>query len=130
MEKELRESIPLTEDMWEHLPFKRNEFSCKCGCGFKAVDAELLRILIDLREKFGPIVITGPNRCVEHNIQQGGAKKSYHTKGMAADIKGTQTELSVIWEYLLKTYPDRYGFILYKSWIHVDVRDGKYREIK
>lgn len=119
------------KNFWDYiLFFKRSEFACRCGCGFSAVDIELLSILIDLRHKFGPVVISGPNRCEKHNRNVGGAKKSYHTKGMAVDASFKNTELNKVWEYLLKTYPNDYGFILYKSWIHIDVRQKKYRETK
>ncbi|WP_459594920.1 D-Ala-D-Ala carboxypeptidase family metallohydrolase, partial [Enterobacter hormaechei] len=47
--------------------FKRSEFACRCGCGTSTVDAELLQVITDVREKFGPVVINSGHRCVKHN---------------------------------------------------------------
>lgn len=108
--------------------FKRSEFSCKCGCGFDAVDIELLGVLEDVREHFGkPLVITSGNRCEAHNMAIGGADESKHIKGIAADIKVVETEPSAVYDYLESRYPDTYGMGLYKSWVHIDVRRGRAR---
>ena len=48
--------------------FKREEFACKCGCGFDVVDVELLEVLEELRELCGqPITINSACRCKNHN---------------------------------------------------------------
>lgn len=46
------------------------------------------QVLEPARAKFGrPIIITSGYRCAKLNTAVGGVPKSYHTKGMAADIK-------------------------------------------
>lgn len=126
-------------NFWGNIPFNRSEFRCKCGCGFDVVDAELLSILVDLRAAFGTTIISGGNRCVEHNekVQRdyNGAyipysSKSYHTRGMAVDAKFPRANVKTVYDYLVSKYPDRFGFILYHNRIHIDVRKGKYRSKK
>ena len=67
--------------------FKRNEFTCKCGCGFNHIDVSLVKILDKIRDHYGkPIVITSGVRCVNHNRKVGGTSQSYHVKNKAADF--------------------------------------------
>jgi hypothetical protein len=127
----------MIKDFWSKVSyFNRSEFACECGCGFDAVDVELLALLIDLRYNFGPVTISGPNRCVAHNenIQKyynpkyvPFSSKSYHTKGMAVDAKFLRADIREVYDYLVEKYVDTYGFILYYNRIHIDVRTKKYR---
>ena len=58
----------------------------------------------------------------------GGAKHSYHMKGMAADIvvKGhTTKEVAKIASEIMKNHG---GVIRYTNFVHVDVREKKYRK--
>lgn len=111
--------------------FQRNEFACQCGCGFAAVDAELLDVITDVREAYGPLVITSGCRCEEHNTAVGGAKNSAHKLGLAADfrpplsaVKEYPQLLGMIQEYLLEKYPEKYGIARGSSFIHIDVKPG------
>ena len=46
------------------------------------------RVLDPLREAWGsPIIVTSGYRCPELNARVGGARTSYHLRGMAADIR-------------------------------------------
>lgn len=105
--------------------FKRKEFACKCGCGFDAVDAELLNLLTWIREHFNaPVTITSAARCPTHNKNVGGAKASQHIHAKAADfqIKGfTPQEVQA---ELNKSLPkDKYGLGYGKTFTHIDVRE-------
>lgn len=112
----------------DSLYFKRKEFACKCGCGFAAVDVDLLQVLEDLREVFlNPININSGCRCENYNKKVGGKKDSYHIKGMAADIKVWNHAPSEIAEFLMKKYPDKYGIGDYKTFTHIDIRENKSR---
>lgn len=106
--------------------FNRSEFACKCGCGSDTIDAELIRILQDVRDKFGPIKINSGVRCVEHNKNEGGTKTSQHLKGRAADIVPLEASIPDVWNYINSNYPDT-GLGLYSSFIHVDSRGHKAR---
>ena len=108
--------------------FSREEFSCRCCCGFDACDTELLKVLEDLREHFKREVhITSACRCEEHNREIGGSSGSQHIFGKAADITVQSIEPSVISLYLRSRYRKTYGIGLYPSWVHIDVREKRAR---
>lgn len=67
--------------------FGWSEFACRDGCGWRRVDKRLLQGLEKLREELGrPIRIVSGRRCPEHNASVGGASRSRHVYGDAADI--------------------------------------------
>lgn len=108
--------------------FKREEFACKCGCGFAVVDYELLEVLTSVREHFGnAVIINSSARCEAHNKAVGGADGSKHKLGIAADIfvKGFTAEN--VYSYLDSKYPKKYGIGKYRTFTHIDVRAGKAR---
>ena len=108
--------------------FQRREFSCHCGCGFEAVDVELIKILEELRLFFDrPVHINSGCRCEKWNKRVGGKKSSYHTKGMAADIRVEYTPSHLVQDYLFDNYPNKYGIGSYKTFTHIDVRRKKAR---
>lgn len=114
--------------------FKRGEFACKCGCEFSVVDFELMEVLNNVRKVFEtPLVITSGCRCSKHNTNVGGAKKSVHLTGMAADFRPTLNNpkfnylLDEIHEYLLKKFPNKYGIAKGGNFVHIDVKPGRAR---
>ena len=108
--------------------FKRHEFACGCGCGFSAVDVELLEALEDVREHFNqPITINSGCRCEAHNRAVGGEPNSMHTKGIAADFVVRGVSPAKVHQYLTGKYPNEYGIGLYRTWVHLDVRGEKAR---
>ena len=112
--------------------FKKREFACKDGCGLGLADGdvnpELVEVLEDVREHFGrPVVINSGLRCQTHNKRVGGAKKSQHLFGTAADIRVSGVDPALVYDYLNAKYPDRYGVGKYKSFTHIDVRERKAR---
>lgn len=108
--------------------FSRKEFSCRCGCGFDAVDTELIEALEGARQHFdATITITSGCRCAAHNARCGGAPKSQHVFAKAADFKVQGFAPAVVAAYLEKTYPEKYGIGRYNGWVHLDVRGNKSR---
>jgi len=108
--------------------FSRNEFECKCGCGFNTVDYELANILDNLRSHFGsPVIVTSGCRCEEHNAKVGGSKHSQHLLGRAADIIVYDVDPEMVYDYLNDLYDYKYGVGLYSKWVHVDSRNIKAR---
>lgn len=112
----------------------RSEFECKCGCGFAAADHALVEILQEVRDRFEvtykqakPLVITSACRCPQHNQAVGGAKKSKHMLGIAADFLLIGVDPSEIYDHLSNAFPDKYGVILYPGWVHLDMRSEPYR---
>ena len=65
------------------------------------------RVLDPLREAWGsPIIVTSGYRCEELNKRVGGARTSYHLRGMAADIRprnGLVDKLYALIEHLYVT---------------------------
>lgn len=109
--------------------FKVREFACKDGTQVVFVDDYLVTIIDMLRDKIGkPIIITSGYRTPEWNAKCGGAKYSYHIRGMAADIRADGITAKELARELDKIVPDECGIIVYKNWVHFDVRTEKYRK--
>lgn len=114
----------MTQQVSEH--FNRGEFACKCGCGFAAVDVELLSIAEMVRSFIGPFTPNSVCRCVKHNKDIGGAEHSKHLWGIAMDIP-SKNPLR-LFNYLNDKFPDKYGIGIYDWGVHIDVRlDGPKR---
>ena len=109
--------------------FYRDEFTCRCGCGFDDVDPRLIQGLQKLRDVVhAPVNVNSGCRCPGHNDYIGGEEKSQHLLGKAADIvvRGyTPTEVTEFAELL--TEFSNSGIGCYTHFTHLDVRDGKAR---
>ena len=102
--------------------FDREEFACKCGCGYDTVDHRLLEALEAIRVHFGkPVKVTSGCRCEAHNGAVGGSKNSQHKKGRAADIQVASTDPARVQDFAedLGMSVGRYG-----TFTHVDSRSG------
>lgn len=69
--------------------FQYKEFDCHGSgcCSTTIIDEKLVEYVQKIRDHFGkPVTITSPYRCEVHNRRVGGATKSYHMQGKAADI--------------------------------------------
>jgi uncharacterized protein YcbK (DUF882 family) len=109
--------------------FKVKEFACKDGSQVVFIDEHLVSILDILRNKTEkPVIITSGYRTPEWNKKCGGARYSYHMCGMAADIRVNGMSAKEIANELNKITPNECGIIVYKSWVHLDVRTSKYRK--
>ena len=104
--------------------FNREEFACICGkCESIAVDHELIEVLEKLRVHCDqPIKVTSSYRCAKHNKAVGGATKSKHRLGIAADIQVKNYPAPDIAKYFRNEYPTQYGIGEYESFTHIDVR--------
>jgi uncharacterized protein YcbK (DUF882 family) len=114
--------------------FKRSEFACRCGCGFDAVDFELLEVLEDCVANFEAktgmrleIIINSGNRCPARNIAEKGAKRSKHKKGIAADFRISSIDADQVADYLDDKYPNKYGLGRYDDRTHIDIRPYRAR---
>lgn len=103
------------------------EFACKGSgcCSTVKIDSELVAILQKIRDNFGkPLYINSAYRCAKHNAAVGGSSGSYHTKGMAADIRVegvAPTEVAKFAESIGVK-----GIGLYSNFVHVDTRTSKF----
>lgn len=108
--------------------FKVKEFACKDGSPIVFVDKYMVEVLEMLRRELKtPITITSGYRTPEHNKKVGGAKYSYHMRGMAVDIRAQGKTAKEVAKALDKIVPEC-GIILYDSWVHFDTRGRKYRK--
>jgi len=103
---------------------------------FTLISPFLIVAMQQIRSAIGqPVTITSGFRTEKKNTSIGGAIKSYHTKGMAADwtVLNPDFSLTEFYNIILDKEFQRYRFIkgvgLYEArgFIHVDVRDTKDR---
>lgn len=115
---------------WNNIKhFKKEEFTCKCGCGFNIINIRLVEILENIREHFNnnPIIITSGCRCPKHNAEVGGVSNSYHTKGSAADFTIPNVNMQQVLNYCNELVTK--GILRYaytnnnnmKNTIHIDI---------
>lgn len=111
--------------------FRAIEFDCRCGC---ATPAELvpviellalqLQVIRDNLKR--PIIITSGYRCNSHNYAVGGASRSYHMHGMAADFycQGVSTASlkATILDLIRKGQIVAGGLKAYGTFVHYDIR--------
>jgi len=111
--------------------FSLEEFESKDGAEMSLEVLENITVLCEnlqvLREKIDkPITVTSGYRSPSHNKKIGGAKNSFHVRGMAADIKAegfTPKELiDVIEELIEEGLMVPGGIGEYSSWVHYDIR--------
>ena len=107
--------------------FKRSEFACRCGCGYDTVDARLLEMLTIIRASYNaPLIIHSGARCEHWNKRQGGSG-SQHLWGKAADFHIEGVEPKEVYDLLDQTRVNWAGLGLYRSWVHLDIREEKAR---
>ena len=105
--------------------FNLREFQCRC-CGQVKVDSRLVDKLQMFRYVVGrPIIITSGYRCPTYNKAVGGAPKSKHMEGIAADIKvqGMTPEKVAS----LASQAGFTGIGTYSTFTHVDIRENPAR---
>ncbi len=108
--------------------FNREEFACKCGCGFDTADIETVEVLEQVRKFFdAPVTISSACRCELHNKREGGSSKSMHLQGRACDIVVKDISPLLVYAYLDGRYKDKYGLGKYDTFTHVDTRPTKAR---
>lgn len=106
--------------------FKVKEFACHDLSPVVFIDEYLWTTLSILRTKIGkPVIITSGYRTPAWNEKAGGAKYSYHMRGMAADIRVKRMAPKQVAKMLDEIVPDGCGIIVYRNWVHFDVRTGK-----
>jgi len=104
--------------------FTEAEFACRC-CGLVRVNPRLVHLLEQLRGQLGgqPVVLSSAYRCAVHNRVVGGAQRSQHLLGNAADIAVTGVTPRDV-----AVAAEKMGFVgvgRYSGFTHVDVRLGE-----
>ena len=85
---------------------------------------ELLNLLNRIRREWGkPVIVNSGYRSPEYNAAiKGAVTNSYHTKGMAADIRPDDPSLISEFQDLCLELNKDGGVGLYDAFVHVDVR--------
>tara|TARA_R100000742_G_C4265446_1_gene83465 strand:+ start:405 stop:758 length:354 start_codon:yes stop_codon:yes gene_type:complete len=104
--------------------FKRKEFTCKCGCNHNNINSELLEMLDEARKMAKlPFVISSGYRCENHPESKKNPTSS-HIKGLAVDIKCSDSKSrAIILDALGFVGFKRFG--LHDSFIHADIDESK-----
>jgi uncharacterized protein YcbK (DUF882 family) len=102
------------------------EFRCQC-CGRIVVSLDLVRALQALRSGLAsPCHVLSGYRCPIRNMHVGGAPRSWHTLGLAADIRVDGVTAQRVHEHALSLLQcGLLGFVsLYAddNYVHVDTR--------
>jgi zinc D-Ala-D-Ala carboxypeptidase len=109
--------------------FNKSEMACKCGCGEVDMDKKFMSKLDLARGMSGTsYVVNSGYRCTNYNAQVGGKPGSAHTKGLASDIKATESRKRFnIINGLIKAGFNRMG--IDKKFIHVDLDTSKDKDV-
>jgi uncharacterized protein YcbK (DUF882 family) len=110
---------------WDSQYFEREEFACKCGCGFDTVDYELIKTLEYIREHFEkPLIVNSGCRCPVYNSSRGvnGSVNSQHLVGRAADIRVDGINPPLVYE--LAEQMEVGGLGKYDTFTHIDTRSS------
>lgn len=108
--------------------FRVKEFACSDGSDPIFIDTDLVNVLQKIRTHFGKsVTITSAYRTPTKNKACGGTTYSQHLYGKAADIKVNGVAPKKVATYAEKLLPNKGGIGIYKTFTHVDVRQGKSR---
>lgn len=125
----------------------RSECACGCGCGFDTADIETVRVVQECADHIAdsldvPKVVVHFNswcRCLAWNDHEDGSEDSAHLEGRAADFwmewddktlgadVRRKIDPDLVYFYLSRKYPDKYGVGRYKDFTHLDTRSGPAR---
>lgn len=114
--------------------FKLSEFHSKDGADFpKEVLQNLQKLAVNLdviREEIGlPIHVNSGYRSTQHNKKIGGAKNSYHVKGMASDLSVRAISPGELKEIIVGLMDSKKitagGVKAYDTFVHYDIRGKK-----
>jgi uncharacterized protein YcbK (DUF882 family) len=110
--------------------FSPYEFVCKgkncCGNSYPIAEKvlEALHILRVYIKK--PIIINSGFRCRRYNKKIGGAKESFHTLGLAADIMVQEMDALELYNIVLNhSWFQNCGIGSYTGFVHIDFRGVK-----
>lgn len=93
------------------------------------INKVLAELLGELRIRIGrPVYINSGYRTPQHNKKVGGAKNSYHMYGAAADIRAEGYTPREVYRMLDNMLDGWGGLEEHETFVHVDVRDDKWRK--
>ena len=106
--------------------FSEHEFRSRDGAEHP-IDPRLIGMLERVRTHFDcPVIITSGYRSPEYNRRVGGARNSFHVRGMAADIQVRGVTPREVFAFCDREFPNA-GVGRYTTFTHVDCRGYKAR---
>ena len=112
--------------MEKYVYFTEDEFNkLTPSCSLSDMDSDFMHKLDYARSIAGvPFILNSAFRSKEWDISKGRSGNSWHTKGMAVDIRCTDSNIRFrIVEGLISS--GFRGIIVYPRFIHVDLRDTR-----
>ncbi len=104
--------------------FKLKEFACK-NSEAVIVSEKLCYVLEAIRAHFGkPVIVNSGYRTPEYNAKVGGAVKSRHMLGIAADIQIAGVKPADVAAYARTLMPTYGGIGIYSTFTHIDIRSN------
>lgn len=108
--------------------FKVSEFACNDGSDKVLISDELIALLQEIRDHFGAsVTVNSGYRTESYNQKIGGASRSQHVQGTAADIVVKGVDPLTVAQYAEYLMPTSGGIGVYKTFTHVDVRANRSR---
>jgi uncharacterized protein YcbK (DUF882 family) len=114
--------------------FSRRELDCHCGCDAPpVVEANLAQLAVSLEAlraalNGAALHVNSGYRCVAYNARIGGAPRSQHMVGKAADLSGRVVKPREIAKAAERVGAFKNGGIgKYGTFCHVDIRSGAAR---
>ena len=108
--------------------FTVGEFACRDGTDAVPVSEELVTLLQKIRDHFGrAVTVNSAYRTAAYNTKVGGAKRSQHLLGTAADITLAGVTPLEVAQYAEFLQPKAGGIGVYRTFTHVDVRAARSR---
>ena len=109
-----------SDSEWKWPDFSPAEMACK-GTGRIMVDVDAMDALQRVRTRIGkPMLITSAYRSPEHNKAVGGAKNSYHMKGVAFDIQMANHDPAEFEKIAREEGFKGFGYYPNSGFLHID----------
>lgn len=108
--------------------FKVSEFRCNDGSDKVLISDELVTLIQKIRNHFSrAVTINSAYRTESYNKKIGGATRSQHILGTAADITISGVAPLAVAQYAEFLQPQSGGIGVYTTFTHVDVRSSRSR---
>ena len=110
--------------------FSERDFACKC-CGENNIDERIISMTQRIQDSLGlPVSVVSGYRCKVHNAIMGGARRSYHTQGLAVDLTCVK-DINALWHTIQTLWhngelPELSCAIRDANYVHIDC--GKKRK--
>ena len=132
------EDGPEVDDQRLSAHFKLSEFHCRDGTPVPANTVDGLialctKVLEPMRDRFGVCTVSSGFRSKSHNTAVGGATSSYHRYDLrpgkaASDVKFKNGSPATWFAEADRILGSKGGAGRYNTFLHVDNRDGRWRQ--